>query len=78
VLRRGGVSVALSTEGQAPALAALLRQALDDVLPEDLGQWTQEAQQQRARWKADGVPMAARRPLLLEALNRLYDQGVSA
>jgi siroheme synthase-like protein len=72
VVRRGGVSIALSTEGQAPGLAALLRQALDELLPEELAQWTQEARQQRARWKVEGVPFAERRPLLLEALNRLY------
>jgi siroheme synthase-like protein len=72
VVRRGGIAIALSTEGQAPGLAALLREALDTLLPDELGQWTQEARRQRARWKADGVPFAARRPLLLEALNRLY------
>jgi ATP sulfurylase len=73
VVRRGGIAIALSTEGQAPGLAALLREALDTLLPEDIGQWTQEARHQRARWKAEGVPFAARRPLLLDALNRLYD-----
>jgi ATP sulfurylase len=73
VVRRGGIAIARSTEGQGPGLAALLREALDTLLPDELGQWTQEARRQRARWKADGVPFAARRPLLLEALNRLYD-----
>jgi siroheme synthase-like protein len=75
VLSRGGISVALSTGGQAPGLAALLREALENLLPDDLGRWTQEARRQRAGWKADGVPLSARRPLLLQALNRLYDGG---
>ena len=72
-LRRGGVTVAVSTDGRAPALAGLLREGLEAVLPEDLEGWTAEAERQRTEWRASGVPMAERRPLLLEALNRLYD-----
>ena len=44
------------------------------MLPENLEMWTAEAERQRAEWRAAGVPMAERRPLLLQALNRLYDQ----
>jgi uroporphyrin-III C-methyltransferase/precorrin-2 dehydrogenase/sirohydrochlorin ferrochelatase len=73
-LRRGGVTVAVSTDGRAPALAGLLREGLEAVLPEDLEGWTAEAVRERARWHAAGVPMAERRPQLLEALNRLYDE----
>ena len=72
-LRRGGVTVAVSTDGRAPALAGLLREGLEAVLPEDLEVWTAEAEKQRAAWRAAKVPMAARRPLLLRALNDLYD-----
>jgi siroheme synthase-like protein len=72
VLRRGGVTVAISTGGRAPALAGLLREAIDNLLPEDLSDWTTSAQRLRARWREDGVPMAARRPLLLRALDELY------
>ncbi|HEY7374617.1 MAG TPA: NAD(P)-dependent oxidoreductase [Polyangia bacterium] len=72
-LRRGGVTVAVSTDGRAPALAGLLREGLDAVLPDDLEAWTAEAERQRARWRADGVPMAERRPLLLRALNAIYE-----
>ena len=72
-LRRGGVTVAVSTNGRAPALAGLLREGLEAVLPDDLEAWTAEAERHRADWKASGVPMAERRPRLLEALNRLYD-----
>ena len=72
VVRRDGVTLAISTSGDAPGLTALLREALDAVLPHDLGAWVREALRQRAAWKADGVPMSKRRPLLLEALNRLY------
>ncbi len=72
-LRRGGVTVAVSTNGRAPALAGLLREGLEAVLPADLEGWTAEAERQRAAWRAARVPMAERRPLLLEALNRLYE-----
>jgi uroporphyrin-III C-methyltransferase/precorrin-2 dehydrogenase/sirohydrochlorin ferrochelatase len=72
VIRRGGVTVAVSTDGEAPGLAGLLREALDRVLPADLGRWLEAARHERVGWRRDGVPMEARRPLLLEALNRLY------
>jgi uroporphyrin-III C-methyltransferase / precorrin-2 dehydrogenase / sirohydrochlorin ferrochelatase len=72
VVRRGGVTVAVSTDGRAPALAGLLREALEAVLPDELASWTAEAERMRGLWKAKGVPMAERRPSLLDALNRLY------
>lgn len=71
-LRRGGVTVAISTDGQAPALAGLLREGLEAVIPEDLDQWVTEARALRPGWRAAGVSLAERRPLLLQALNRLY------
>ena len=72
VLTRGGLTVAVSSNGEAPALAGLLREALESVLPDELETWLAEARAQRRHWKAKGVPMPERRPLLLEALNRLY------
>jgi uroporphyrin-III C-methyltransferase/precorrin-2 dehydrogenase/sirohydrochlorin ferrochelatase len=77
VIRREGVTVAISTSGDAPGLTALIRQGFDELLPRrDLAEWVREARRQRKRWKADGVPMEERRPLLLEALNRLYSPEV--
>ena len=73
-LRRGGVTVAVSTDGRAPALAGLLREGLEAVLPDDIEAWSAAAAAERARWRADGVPMAERRPLLLRALNALYER----
>jgi siroheme synthase-like protein len=77
VVRRGTASgsmveVAISTRGVAPALAGLLREALDAVLPAELERWIEVAKTERVAWKNQGVPMAQRRPLLLQALNRIY------
>jgi siroheme synthase-like protein len=79
VVRRPGVTLAISTEGAAPALAGLLREALDHMLPDDstLSEWTACAREIRASWRARGVPMEARRPELLEALNALYESRQS-
>jgi uroporphyrin-III C-methyltransferase/precorrin-2 dehydrogenase/sirohydrochlorin ferrochelatase len=73
VVRRDDVTVAISTGGRAPALAGLLREALDAWLPGDLDRWMAAADEARHQWKRDGVPMERRRPSLLETLNRLYE-----
>ena len=73
IVRRSGVTLAISTDGEAPALAGLVREALEELLPDDLGQWMASAKDARRKWLAEGVPMAERRPLLLQALNRLYE-----
>lgn len=84
VVRKAGVTVAISTDGRAPALAGLLREGLESVLPEDLAAWQEVAADARHQWKAAAVPMESRRPLLLDAINRLYEarrpaaQGVDA
>ena len=72
IVRRAGVTVAVSTGGRAPALAGLLRQGLDALLPEDLAVWVAEANRLRPDWRAEGTDMADRRPRLLAALNQLY------
>jgi uroporphyrin-III C-methyltransferase/precorrin-2 dehydrogenase/sirohydrochlorin ferrochelatase len=50
VVRRDGVTVAISTDGRAPALAGLLREAIDDVLPADLAAWLSAADAARRDW----------------------------
>ena len=72
VVRKADVTVAISTRGIAPALAGLLREAIEAVLPEDLDRWIETAKQARLDWKAAKIPMPERRPLLLRALNRIY------
>ncbi len=72
VVRRDGVTLAISTDGVAPALTALLREGLDALLPRDLATWMWQARAARAAWRREGVPMDARKPRLLQALNALY------
>lgn len=72
IVQKAGVTIAMSTDGEAPALAGLMREALEMLLPEDLDQWMASAQDARRAWLAERVPMAERRPLLLQALNGLY------
>ncbi len=73
VVRRAGVTIAISTDGHAPAIAGLLREGLHALLPDDLDRWMDQARQLRRQWKATDVPMEARRPQLLDALIRLYE-----
>ena len=73
VVRRGGVTAAISTDGRAPALAGLIREALEALLPEDeVRRWLAAADAERAGWLARRVPMERRRPLLVRALATLY------
>ncbi len=74
VVRREGVAVAISTGGRAPALAGLLREAIEALLPIDLDGWMAAADDARRQWKHDAVPMEQRRPKLLQVLNELYEK----
>jgi uroporphyrin-III C-methyltransferase/precorrin-2 dehydrogenase/sirohydrochlorin ferrochelatase len=72
-IARGGVTVAFSTSGEAPALAGLLREAFDELVPADIDAWVERASALKWQQRAEGVPMPRRRPQLLDALNRLYE-----
>jgi uroporphyrin-III C-methyltransferase/precorrin-2 dehydrogenase/sirohydrochlorin ferrochelatase len=75
VVRRGDAAVAISTGGRAPALAALLREAIDAILPDDLDRWIDVAEAERPAWKRDRIPLPARRGLLLETLAARHGPG---
>jgi uroporphyrin-III C-methyltransferase/precorrin-2 dehydrogenase/sirohydrochlorin ferrochelatase len=75
VVRRDGVTIAISTGGRAPAMAGLLREALDAWLPGELDLWMRAADEARRQWKDQRVPMEQRRPQLLQVLNELYSAG---
>jgi uroporphyrin-III C-methyltransferase/precorrin-2 dehydrogenase/sirohydrochlorin ferrochelatase len=73
VVRRDGVTIAISTDGRAPAIAGLLREALDAFLPREIDAWLKASDEARRVWKAQKTPMEARRPQLLAMLNELYE-----
>ncbi len=77
VVRRDGVTIAISTDGNAPALTALVREGLDALLPADLNTWMAVARDQRVEWRHEQVPMEHRKPRLLRALNALYHRSAS-
>jgi uroporphyrin-III C-methyltransferase/precorrin-2 dehydrogenase/sirohydrochlorin ferrochelatase len=77
VFRRGNLTVAISTEGEAPAVAGLLREALELLIPDDIETWLEESRRQKRVWRERDVPMPERRPLMLRALNRLYEENDS-
>ena len=74
VVHRDGVTIAISTDGRAPAVAGLLREAFDALLPLDIDAWLQASDDARRLWRAQRTPMEERRPQLLDILNRLYDE----
>jgi uroporphyrin-III C-methyltransferase/precorrin-2 dehydrogenase/sirohydrochlorin ferrochelatase len=76
VIRRGDVEVAISTGGTAPALAGLLKEALESLLPAELERWVDVAKRARADWKRSGTPITSRRSLLLRALVQLHRADV--
>lgn len=73
VVRKAGVTIAISTDGRAPALAGLVREGLEALLPDDLERWLEQSDRLRSEWRAAGLPMEQRRPQLLVAINRLYE-----
>jgi len=75
VVRRDGVTIAISTSGDAPALTALVREAVDALLPRDLARWVDMARKARIVWRREAVPMDERKPLLLRALNARYENA---
>ena len=77
VVRRDGVTIAISTEGRAPALAGLLREALDALLPREVDAWLKASDEARRVWRSERMPMEQRRPQLLEILNQLYERKPS-
>ncbi len=74
VVRRAGAAVAVSTGGRAPALAGLLREGIDALLPDEatLETWLREGDALRQGWRAEGVPMEERRAQMAAVVARAY------
>jgi siroheme synthase-like protein len=65
IVRRGPVTIAISTSGEAPALARLLREVLEQVLPDE--GYVEAARALREKWKAEKTPMGSRFGELVQA-----------
>jgi uroporphyrin-III C-methyltransferase/precorrin-2 dehydrogenase/sirohydrochlorin ferrochelatase len=74
--RRGPVTVAISTGGDAPALARVMREALERLIGSDVEDWASLAARIRDDWRRDGLPMEARRDALLGTLAELHREQV--
>jgi uroporphyrin-III C-methyltransferase/precorrin-2 dehydrogenase/sirohydrochlorin ferrochelatase len=65
-IRRGPVSIAISTSGESPALARLIREVLEHALPE--AEWIDAARALRDRWRAEGTAFESRFGELVKAV----------
>ena len=65
IVRRGPVTIAISTSGEAPALARLLREVLEQALPDE--GFVDAARALREKWRAEKTPMASRFGELVKA-----------
>ena len=71
-VRRGNITLAISSGGRAPGLVRLLREALEHVLPDDIDSWLALAEAEREQWKRNKIRMSDRTPLLAAAIRSLY------
>jgi precorrin-2 dehydrogenase/sirohydrochlorin ferrochelatase len=58
IVRRGSYTVALSSSGATPALTRLLRELLEQILPEE--RWVEAARRLRRAWRREGRAMDSR------------------
>ena len=58
VIRRQPFTIAISSSGEAPALSRLLREVLEQALPE--AEWVDAARELRAKWRSERTPMSSR------------------
>lgn len=58
VIRRGPITIAIGSNGEAPALVRLMREVLEKALPDD--SWIAAARRLRQKWKSEGTPHASR------------------
>jgi precorrin-2 dehydrogenase/sirohydrochlorin ferrochelatase len=58
VVRRGALSLAISTGGRSPALARLFKRWLEPLIDVRWGVWLDELAAQRARWRDTGLALA--------------------
>jgi siroheme synthase-like protein len=73
VVRRPPFLVAISSSGATPALARLVREIVEQVLPGDA--WVEHARRLRDRWIADETPMGERFAELVRELAERATRG---
>jgi len=66
VVRRGSLQIAISTNGQSPALAARLRRELEKQFGPEWGDWVEHVGKMRRELLDQRMPAKARRERLLE------------
>lgn len=71
IIRRDPFLVAISSSAAAPALTRLLREVLEQALPD--ATWVDAARALRDKWKADGTPMSSRFGELVRAFKQRGD-----
>jgi len=69
VVRRNDLQIAISTAGKSPALAQRLREEVDTMLPEDIGEWLDRLGETRARM-LQAYPLSDARKQALHLLVR--------
>jgi uroporphyrin-III C-methyltransferase/precorrin-2 dehydrogenase/sirohydrochlorin ferrochelatase len=73
LVRRAPYTIAISSNGETPALSRLLREILEQVLPDE--GWVEAAKALRARWRAEGTPMSSRFPELVRMFQERAGKG---
>lgn len=66
IVERSPFLIAISSEGNVPALTRLLRQVIEEVLPKD--EWIAVARDLRRQWKAERTPIGDRFQELVKAI----------
>lgn len=74
VVRIGDLRIAISTQGNAPGLAAMLRERLEQTLPQGLEKLVQDAALQRARIREQEPKEAERSRKLREWVKQRLDE----
>jgi siroheme synthase-like protein len=68
IVRRPPFTIAISSSGATPALTRLVRELIEEMLPDD--EWIDHAKRLRAKWLAEGTPIHDRFAELVKAFRQ--------
>jgi siroheme synthase-like protein len=77
VVRRGALTVAISTDGASPALAARLRERFEREIGPEYAEVLEQLRELRARSRAEGRPLADVREEIEQVIDRVLPRSVS-